>query len=204
MQAPASTGAAAVAVQVPWVVSDSTRKLFVFAERIGIATWGAAHIGQLPTGHYINEFLLQNQGNTQLSPEAFAQDFLAHFTNLAPGLALSFMVVGYDGTDPFVLVVDVSKNTISRVNWDSNSKAVIYGAQWAGDADIVTRLVGNAPIAWQLMNLQDAVDLTRHLTRTTIDQMRFEARVPTVGGPIDTLTSTPVRTKFLIRKELHP
>ena len=53
------------------------------------------------------------------------------------------------------------------------------------------------------MNLQDAVDYSRHLIRTTIDQMRFEPRFSTVGGPIDTLIITPHEAKFLEHKILN-
>jgi hypothetical protein len=127
-----------------------------------------------------------------------------HFHGLAPGIGLSFMVAGYEGIEPFVYVVDVAANSKRRANWDTSSNSIVYGAQWGGDHDIVGRLVGGpVAVAWHFLNLQDAVDLTRHLIRTTIDQMKFEARIPTVGGPIETLTATPTRCRFLFRKELH-
>ena len=50
---------------------------------------------------------------------------------------------------------------------------------------------------------QDAVDYTTHLIRTTIDELRFEPRSPSVGGPIDVLGITPSEPRFGQRKELH-
>lgn len=200
----AAAGTAPIAIQVPWVVSDSTRKLFCVQERFAVATWGEAFINGLPTGHHINDFILSTTEHTYATPDVFADALLAHFVDLAPTAALSFMVAGYDGVIPEVYVLEVAAKVKTRVNWDTPANAVKYGAQWGGDHDIVGRLVGGqVAVAWQLMNLQDAVDITRHLIRTTIDQMKFEARIPTVGGPIETITVTPSRCKFLFRKELH-
>lgn len=200
----APVGTVPIAIQVPWVVSDSTRKLFCVQDRFAVATWGEAFIGGLPTGHHINDFILSTVGTAFATPEAFADALLAHFVSLAPAAGLFFMVAGYDGVAPQVYVLQVASNTKTRVNWDATANSVQYGAQWGGDHDIVGRLIGGqVAIAWQLMNLQDAVDITRHLIRTTIDQMKFEARIPTVGGPIETITATPIRCKFLFRKELH-
>lgn len=98
----------------------------------------------------------------------------------------------------------MASNAKPRVNWEQSVGVVRYGALWGGDHDIATRLVGGqVAIAWQLVNLQDAVDLTRHLIRANIDQMKFEARVPAVRGTIETITVTPTRCSFLVRKALH-
>jgi hypothetical protein len=196
--------AAPVKVALPWVVSDSTRKLFLVADRFCVATWGDAHLNGLPTAHHVNEFTLGLAAAAVVSTEDLADKLLAHFVALAPGAQLGFAVAGYDGIEPHLYEIDIAKKSKTRRNWDATRNEVTYGAFYAGDWDIVGRLVGNnAPIAWQFMNLQDAVDVTRHLLRTTIDQMKFEARVPTVGGPIETITSTATRARFLVRKELH-
>jgi hypothetical protein len=193
-----------VAIQVPWVVSDSTRKLFCVSERFAIATWGEAFINGLPTGHHVNDFILATGGAEFGTPEELADKLLAHFVGLSPKAVLSFMVAGYDGVTPSVFVLQVVGCSKTRVNWDTTANVVRYGAHWGGDYDVVGRLVGgHNAIAWQLMNLQDAIDITRHLIRTTIDQMKFEARIPTVGGLVETITATPTRCKFLVRKELH-
>jgi hypothetical protein len=200
----APPGTPPITVQVPWVVSDSTRKLFCVRDRVAIATWGAAFLRGLPTGHHVNDFILSLPDEAQTHPTALADSLLSHFASLATGDPLYFMVAGYEGVEPWVYQLDVGSANKTRVNANPADGAVTYGAYWGGDHDIVGRLVGGqVPIAWNLMNLQDAVDLGRHLIRTTIDQMKFEARVPTVGGPIETITATPSRCRFLVRKELH-
>ena len=52
------------------------------------------------------------------------------------------------------------------------------------------------------MPLQDAVDYAVHLTRTTIDTLRFEPRHPTVGGPIDVITVTAEGCTWIKRKRI--
>ena len=47
-----------------------------------------------------------------------------------------------------------------------------------------------APIIWDAMALQDAIDFAIYAIRTTIDTMRFQARPKNVGGPIDVLLLT--------------
>ena len=70
--------------------------------------------------------------------------------------------------------------------------SLFYGATWSGQIDIITSIVnpvtakdnkGNkkviqapAPIVWDAMILQDAIDFSIYAIRTTIDTMRFQAR----------------------------
>ena len=63
-------------------------------------------------------------------------------------------------------------------------------------------LVPEAPIAWQFMSLQDAVDFVRFAIETTINTMRFQSIDKTVGGPIDILIIKPGKTKWLQHKSL--
>lgn len=196
--------APAITVRVPWVISDSARKVFCVQERFAVATWGEAFINGLPTAHHLNDFILATAKQPYIKTGDLADALIQHFSKLAPSAALGFAVGGYDGVEPFVFEIGIASNLKKRWNVDASGNGVGYGAFYGGDWDIVGRIIGNqAPIVWQFMNLQDAVDITRHLIRTTIDQMKFEARVPTVGGPIETITATPTRARFLIRKELH-
>jgi hypothetical protein len=201
---PGSAGTNPVTVQVPWVMSDSARKLFVFKDRFALGAWGDALIAGLPTAHHVNDYIQANEATSFATTEAFVDALIAHFSALAPGANIGFAVAGYDAIDPRVYEIAIGAGTKKRWNWDAQASAVQYGAFYGGDWDIVGRLLGsNAAIPWALMNLQDAVDVTRHLIRTTIDQMRFEARIATVGGLIDTAVVTGKRARFLVRKELH-
>lgn len=62
--------------------------------------------------------------------------------------------------------------------------------------------ISAANIAWNLFTMQDAIDFARYTIQTTIETMRFEQRVKTVGGAIDVLIIKPTGAKFLVRKEL--
>ena len=53
------------------------------------------------------------------------------------------------------------------------------------------------------MPFQDAVGYAVHLIRTTIDELRFEPRPPSVGGPIDVPGITPSEARSGPRKELR-
>jgi hypothetical protein len=61
-----------------------------------------------------------------------------------------------------------------------------------------------APIVWDAMALQDAIDFSVYAIRTTIDTMRFQARPKNVGGDIDVLILTPTQgAKWVRKKEYH-
>jgi hypothetical protein len=95
----------------------------------------------------------------------------------------------------------MSEYTSKRHNFTTQQ---LYGVAWGGDSVIVGRLLSiqNSMPIFEVMNLQDAIDYSRHLIRTTIDQMRFEPRFPTVGGNIDTLVITNASTEFIDLKKL--
>ena len=197
----APAGAPTVTVRVPWVISDSTNKLFCVQDRYAVGTWGDGFINDLPTAHHVDDFLRETQ--PAATTEALADALLAHFTALSPSADLHIAVAGYDGAEPFVFEVEVAANTKKRCN-AGTGKSVSYGIFYGGDTGIVERLMRDEiEAAWQVMNLQDAVDMSRHLVRTTIDQMRFETEVPTVGGTVETVTLTQAGARFLIRNELR-
>jgi len=188
--------------RIPIVVSDSADKVFLLWSTIGIGTWGDAYIGGLPVAHHLGQFALDKQKPQSVSQAA--EDLAAHFGSLIPAPNVHFVVAGYDGAVAWVGDVDVPKKTTKRWNTDAVG-AVSYGALWGGESDVVARLLSKAEFAapYAAMNLQDAVDFSRHLVRSTIDQMRFEPRMQTVGGPIDTLVLSPTNCEFLAHKHLH-
>jgi hypothetical protein len=201
---PAPVGAPP-AVQTQVVLSDSTHKIFLLFEQYGVGTFGAAFVDEMPIAHHIEQFQAAAGENPPASAQILADQLLAYFRAKNPIPNLFFIVVGYDGTVPWVLDVNVAANSTQRWNVDVNNN-VSYGIVRGGDTAIVNRLLSqpefNPP--FNVMNTQDAIDYSRHLIRTTIDQMRFEPRFATVGGAIDTLVLRPGVYRFLSRKELHP
>ena len=57
--------------------------------------------------------------------------------------------------------------------------------------------------AWQVMSLQDAVNISQFAIETTIKMMKFWCGRKTVGGPIDLLVITPTGLKWLKQKKLQ-
>lgn len=186
------------------VLSDAAEKVFLVHGRVGIGTFGDAVVNNMPIAHYVQQFTSTQSPSPTQTPTAFARALLQHFRALTPLPNVGFVVVGYDATDPYVLGVDVQQNTATRVNLVAGTTQVDYGIVRGGDAAVVNRLLSQQQFnpLFNVMNLQDAVDFSRHLIRSTIDQMRFEPRFSTVGGLIDTLVATPAGARFLAHKEL--
>jgi hypothetical protein len=197
-QAPGQT----LSVQTSITLSDATQKIFRLFGRFGLGTFGDAHIDNLPIAHHIEQFEAST-ANPPTSTQLLVTTLLAHFRQFNPIPRIGFIVTGYDANVPFVFGVDVFGNSSQRHNLDQQQN-VNYGIVRGGDTDVVNRLLNNPQRMppFTAMNLQDAVDFSRHLIRTTIDQMRFEPAVQTVGGDIDTLVLTQSDTEFLYKKEL--
>lgn len=186
------------------VLSDATYKLFLLHKRFGLGIAGDALINDMPIAHYVEKYESSSQAKPPSSAQALANDLLQYFTALNPIPDLTCIVAGYDSGDPWVMSVDAKGNATKRVNFDLQTNRPNYGIQAAGDTAVVARLLSqqqfNPP--FNVMSLQDAVDFSRHLIRSTIDQLRFEPRFATVGGPIDTMLITDRETRFLSRKSL--
>ena len=195
--------------------SDSTRKLFLAQDRIGISTCGTATIGNVPISGFIESFIRTLPEG--ISVEDAAEKLLQHFVKIDPKLQTYFHVAGYSKSDAEKLtevwLVCISENqkllTIGKGQQDG---------RWNGVLDILNRLfwqvylknpsglydpLFHPGISINHMTLQDAVDLAVFGMRTTIDLMNFQSRLRTVGGPIDVLVIKPEASQWLSRKHLQ-
>src|SRR5581483_11686274 len=112
-------------------------------------------------------------------------------------------------------VYHVHKDGMVRVNQRPGGKdhEVIHGCTWGGQADVIQSLLlsppvqagvpGGFPVIWETFSPQDAVDFALFAVKTTIDTMRFQARLKNVGGPVDVLLLTPRDSAFIQKKQLH-
>ena len=193
-----------ITVETDIVLSDAADKLFLLHGRFGVGISGDALVNNLPIAHYVDSFQAKAQ-TPPASVQNLASDLLLYFRSLQPVPNINLHVIGYDSTTPFVFHVEVASNKVQRRNIDPATNQVWYGILRSGDTAVVDRLLSQPQFIplFQLMNLQDAVDYSRHLIRTTIDQLRFEPRFPTIGGTIDTLVVTSSGGDFLVRKSLH-
>ncbi|MEY4860981.1 MAG: hypothetical protein RL059_680 [Bacteroidota bacterium] len=193
-----------ITVQTNINLSDSTEKVFKLFDYFGLATFGDAHINNLPIAYYVEQFEAVNN----LVPPATTLDLvtllLKYFRQLNPNLRTGLIVGGFDKNTPNIYVVDIFGNTSTRQNIIADTQTIQYGIIRGGDTDIANRLLDNQQLlpAFDVMSLQDAVDFSRHLIRTTIDHMRFEPKFPTVGGEIDTLVITKKSVDFLQHKSI--
>lgn len=190
--------------------SDSTYKVFLSPNRIGISTYGAASVGTTPIAPLVEAFMARG---LHAAPDEVANALLQHFRTLAGPPATRFHVAGYKDGEQQVLEADVAGNTVRPLNSGGP------GASWGGEADTLSRLLSKVGaldqnggltnelalfgVAFQHFTLQDAVDFAAYAIRATADTMRFQMRPQTVGGPIDALVVRPGEARWLRRKELQ-
>jgi hypothetical protein len=190
--------------QMPLAVSDTANKVFLLFGKFGVGVYGTAYINDMPVGHTIQDFEAKTT-TVPATPQDLANSLLQHLQSMTPVPALGLTVIGYDNLDQWILIKEPLANSFTRVNIVPNTQNVTYMAQWSGDTLVATRLFSDPQYhpACQYMTVQDGIDLSRHIIRTTIDQLRFEPRYATVGGPIDTLLITQSKATFIAQKDLH-
>ncbi|MEJ8306648.1 hypothetical protein [Saccharibacillus sacchari] len=191
-----------------YVHSDRTNKVFLLFERIGIATTGNAYAGTKSIEQCVKEFEMRHEGFKEEHPYTICLNLKSYLEEI-PGIgSVNFLVCAYDGTEPYVYAFNTFKKysdneELQRTNLNDDESALAYGVTRNGDIEIANRLINPDYLPqFTIMNLQDAIDYSRHLIRATIDQMRFEPRAATVGGPIDTLLIEPGGSRYIKKKQL--
>ena len=199
--------------------SDTTYKTFLAPNNTGISTCGAAAIDGKPVAGYIEAFI-----NNTITPDTkvseVASGLLAEFRKFNPIPDITFHVAGYERNEGAVnqrfFRVYVASGRIEEINVSSQ------GAGWDGEAEILSRIINPywlegkskdgtkrykkvyaPPIPWNFFSLQDAIDFSMYAMNTTIETMRFQERLKTVGRPIDILAIKPTGAFWIQRKELH-
>ena len=205
-------------VQLAVGQSDSSYKIFLAPNNIGISTFGGADIQGVPMAGYIESFISEKLSNAKHEVNDVAKQLLEYFTKLSSPPDTQFYVAGYvteaGKRQQHVWHVSVSRKSVERKNPPDQQ-----GAQWGGEADILNRLTqavgmldaqGNLTeripslgIPFQFFTLQDAIDFAVYAVKVTADSIRFQPRAKTVGGPIDVLVIKPDDAFWVQRKELH-
>lgn len=195
--------------KVETVSSDAVMKTFLLErQQVGISNFGQDLLNGVPMGSYITKFIeeeLVAADDVTTIPRKLVEYFRKSFPNADAG----FHIAGYKkegrASIPHVYHCHVAKNTVERRNVNPDG-SLLYRATWSGQIDVITSIVNPvkakdekgtekvirapAPILWDAMTLQDAIDFSIYAIRTTIDTMRFQARPKNVGGPIDVLVLT--------------
>jgi hypothetical protein len=204
-------------IQVSVPQSDANYKTFLTPGGVGISTFGDADIERVPISGYIESFIHEKLPSKNIDPKTVPKLLMDHFSALPKIPNTFFHVAAYASENekrmPYVWLIDLSQQKISQLNPPGQQ-----GASWGGESDVISRLllsVGTmdsqgkfnqmptVPIDWQFFTLQDAIDFAIYAVKTTIDTMRFQTRVKTVGGPIDVLVIKPECAFWVLRKELH-
>ena len=204
--------------------SDTTYKTFLAPNDAGISTCGTAAINGKPLTGYvercIHEFIKKD---TDVSEIPLL--LLNHFQKYAPIPDIIFQVAGYSKKDASLRQkayrVFVRPNQIVEIDTSSQ------GAAWDGEAEILSRIINSLwrqrkiknentgeeivvydelnapPIPWNFFSLQDGIDFATYAINTTIETMRFQERLKTVGGPIDILIIKPDGAFWASHKTLH-
>ena len=171
-------------------ISDTNYKTFVTSNHVGITTCGDASIKDA---------------------------LLPYFKRIEPGLKSIFTVAGYkyvkeNQYEQKVYVINTQRGKVESLN------TTAQGAHWDGETDVLIRLIQplfikqgdgvfqDLPqhnIPWNFFTLQDAIEFAEFATKVTIDTMKFQERLKTVGGPIDILVLKPNCHQWIAHKELH-
>ncbi len=189
------------------VLSDQAQKVIDLHKLpVGIATYGDAILEHQHIDNHVRVFEeTALEGNETV--EATAQKLLGHFHSTFPAAKIGFFLAGYEVENgrsvPYVFTVSTRRNSFERINL-GKGKELEYGVLRGGDTLIVNRLVTKQFLpAFATMPLQDAIEYAIHLIRTTIEELRFEPRFPTVGGDIDVLAVLPRELTWVRKKKLH-
>ncbi|MDD5342224.1 MAG: hypothetical protein PHI73_02725 [Patescibacteria group bacterium] len=206
---------------VETVNSDAVTKTFLLEkQKVGISNFGQDLLGGVPMASHIKRFseeVLKDTDDVELIARKLVDFFAKEFGKTDCG----FHVCGYkkDGkvSVPYVFYCHIGRNEVSRRNLKPDN-SLAYGATWSGQADVISGLITPvvvadqtgtqkvlrqpAPIIWDAMPLQDAIDFSEFAIKATIDTIRFQARPKNVGGPVDVLVITPDKASFIKNKTL--
>lgn len=205
---------------VETVNSDFVYKIFLLPKQeVGISTFGEFILGKVTIESHIKRFQEEKVRNGD-DVFSVAQKLLESFRKKFPNADTSFHIAGFKKESgisvPYVYHCQVSRNEMRRLNVKSGTDEVVYGASWGGQVDVVAGILSpsqlmspngkmqqtvKAPVIWDAMPIQDAIDFAIYAVRTTIDTIRFQARPKNVGGPIDVLLLTPEKAIWIQRKE---
>jgi hypothetical protein len=210
----------------PMSVPSSTwaysQKLFPVGKRVGLATYGAGFINGRSIYNHVIELAPKlpgaedGTGDFDVICDAikdyFHQQLLVEMKgvgqdpNLFPDgwLYSGFQVVGFARGKNGEFLARRSHIGIGK---KAECKDVNFPCYVTGDLSVVSLLWANpqgANANFGAFSLQDAIDYSKFLIRTTADYQRFSGNMPTVGGEIDIALVTNHRGfQWIAQKELY-
>jgi hypothetical protein len=209
--------------KVETVNSDSVTKTFLLEDQqVGISNFGQDLLGGIPMSSHVKKFIEEEIVSAD-DITTIPRKLIEYIRKSFPQADAGFHVAGYSKlarvSVPHFYLCHVAKNSFERKNVKPDG-SMAYGATWSGQIDIITSVVNPiitkdekgkdkfvyspAPIVWDALTVQDAIDFAVYAIRTTIDTMRFQARQKSVGGPIDVLLLLPdAKPRWIQKKDYH-
>jgi len=196
--------------KIETVNSDAVMKTFLLEKQwVGVSNFGQDLLDGVPMASHMERFIEQELVAAD-DVSSIAEKLVAYFRKSFPQADAGFHVAGYrkegKASISYVYHCHVARNAVERRNVKEDGSPR-YGATWSGQIDVISSIVNPviikrarakdkvirapAPIIWDAVTLQDAIDFAVYAIRTTIDTMRFQARPKNVGGSIDVLLLTP-------------
>lgn len=193
--------------------SDSTQKTFLTPSNVGISWCGDSAINNEPLNWHLENFIKEHEGD---DVDTIKDLVIPFFTGLKSSLNTIFYVGGYinekDSIRQKLYVINVATKKVVSINTsecnvicdgEADTMARILNQVYCKKGDDYYNEIVSYPILWQYFTLQDAIDFARYAVKTTIDTMKFQARVKTVGGSIDILVIKPTEAFWVEKRQLH-
>ncbi|MFH0774008.1 MAG: hypothetical protein V2A53_00735 [bacterium] len=198
--------------------SSTANKLFCLGQRIGVACFGVGFLTKRTMEGHLLEFGRKEETENLKVAEVvkrleayFRRELTCEIVDLQQipegEYPLGLQIAGYDSDD-----LRMGKTYTLKIGRESVIEAVHeggFGCTFGGDGRVIIRLWTediNSPMPmpnYQLLSLQDAIEYTLFLVRTTIDAQRFAPMLPTCGGEIDVAVITPKSGfQWIKKKEL--
>jgi hypothetical protein len=178
--------------------------LYVTPHNIGISWGNASHLRGVFATYYLGIFLANLDIEKHKTPLQIARSLTEYIRSIDPETDAQFHVAGYDLTDrlhpiPQLYKVTMKENKIELSNEDSMIPTLIY----AGAVDYIQSFLPFMVDNFKNFSIQDVIDLSVFLIKTTQNLLRFQGIAEIVGGPIDVLVIRPNGSKWINHKEFH-
>ena len=189
-------------------INDSIQKVFLCPNGVGIGFAGESSIKGEPIGYYINKFIDDNI-NKETNVDDMPEMLIEYFNSLPAVPKTSFYVVGYQKnnlyTEPRFYTLDIASKNVKNMDV---SKA---GATWNGEGDVLIKLLAPTfskrgeeikqlpffEIPWNLFNTDMAIEFSKYAFNITMETMKFQNRVKSVGGEVKILVIKEKESYFM-------
>ena len=194
--------------------TDTTDKTFLCPNGCGISACGDATVDNAPITSKIQAFIRE-----KINPDTSVLDMpdllIEYFSQLQIIPNTIFLIAGYhkDNGKSYQKIFRVHLKEKRTESIDTGHQ----GASWNGESIPLIKLMQpvamknqdgtyqdlpTPEILWRYFTLQDAIDYAKFAIETTINTMRFQNVVKTVGKPIDILVIQPETSYWLSKKQI--